>query len=74
MKKFDTLTECIEQLEKCEFQTEDGNHNLEMNVAFIQLKEHAKECDQLRKPKSCGDMSADECDQYSDCDSCPGSK
>ena len=39
MKRFNTLPEIIEQLEKPNYQTEDGLHNLVNNSAFIQLKE-----------------------------------
>lgn len=38
MKRFNKLSECIEQLEKVEYKDEIG-HVLGMNVAFIQLKE-----------------------------------
>ena len=39
MKRFNTLPEIIEQLEKPKYQTEDGLHNLVNNAAFVQLKE-----------------------------------
>jgi len=39
MKRFNTLPEIIEQLEKPNYQTEDGLHNLVNNAAFVQLKE-----------------------------------
>ena len=38
--KYETLMQCIEQLEKCTF-TDTIGHPLEMNVAFIQLKKYA---------------------------------
>ncbi len=38
MKRFKDLKECIEQLEKVGFVDKIG-HTLEMNVAFVQLKE-----------------------------------
>jgi hypothetical protein len=38
MIRFDTLKEIIEQLEKPNYQTKDGLHELKMNAAFAQLK------------------------------------
>ena len=40
--KYENLRQIVEQLEKCEYQTKDGLHKLEMNKAFITLKEFAK--------------------------------
>lgn len=37
-----TLKEIVEQLEKCNYQTEDGLHELKMNRAFIALKKMAE--------------------------------
>ena len=54
MKNFETLKDCISQLEKCEFKDPIG-HPIENNVAFIQLKE-LSEVNNLRMPidvKSC---------------------
>jgi len=42
MKNYETLQECIKQLEKCDYQTVDGLHSLKMNTAFIQLKEYVE--------------------------------
>lgn len=39
MKAFNTLQDIINQLEKPNYQTEDGLHHLVNNAAFIQLKE-----------------------------------
>ncbi len=39
-----TLKEIVEQLEKCEYTTQDG-HKLEMNTAFIALKKRAEAID-----------------------------
>jgi|GEM_PF-3844157 len=39
MKRYNTLQEIIEQLEKSNYQTEDGLHYLANNAAFVQLKE-----------------------------------
>ena len=38
MKKFETLSQIIEQLETPNYQTEDGLHRLVDNAAFVQLK------------------------------------
>lgn len=38
MKKFETLSQIIEQLEMPNYQTKDGLHRLVDNAAFIQLK------------------------------------
>lgn len=37
-----TLKQIVEQLEKCNYQTEDGLHELKMNTAFIALKKMAE--------------------------------
>ena len=37
-----SLKQIVEQLEKCNYQTEDGLHKLEMNAAFIDLKKLAE--------------------------------
>lgn len=42
MKEYKTLKEIVEQLEFCEYVTKDQLHKLEMNVAFIKLKEMAE--------------------------------
>ena len=36
------LKQIVEQLEKCNYQIEDGLHKLEMNSAFIDLKKLAE--------------------------------
>ena len=36
------LKQIVEQLEKCNYQTEDGLHELKMNAAFIELKKMAE--------------------------------
>ena len=38
---YETLQSIVDQLEFCEYQTEDGQHCLEMNAAFVALKERA---------------------------------
>ena len=38
MKKFETLSQIIDQLEMPNYQTKDGLHRLVDNAAFIQLK------------------------------------
>jgi hypothetical protein len=38
---YPTLQNIVNQLEFCEYQTEDGLHELKMNAAFIALKERA---------------------------------
>ena len=43
MDKYDTLQKIIEQLEFCEYQTKDTQHNLKDNIAFMQLKRMAKQ-------------------------------
>lgn len=40
---YKTLTEIVEQLELCDYQTADQLHNLSMNAAFIELKLRAVE-------------------------------
>ena len=63
MKRFETLQECIEQLEKCEFEDTIG-HPLKNNVAFIQLKE-LSQVNNLRLPvviKSC-----ETCSKFKEC-------
>ena len=39
MKKYNSMQEVIQQLEKPNYQTEDGLHSLKDNAAFVQLKE-----------------------------------
>ena len=40
-----SLAEIVEQLEFCKYQTADGFHILENNVAFVELKRRASEED-----------------------------
>jgi hypothetical protein len=42
-KSYDTLTEIVEQLELCNYQTPDGYHELKMNAAFSALKNIAQQ-------------------------------
>jgi hypothetical protein len=37
-ENYSTLQKIVEQLELCNFQTEDGQHNIKYNSAFIALK------------------------------------
>jgi len=56
-----SLQEIVDQLEKCKFQTGDTLHDLEMNVAFVKLKEKAKQEDVLIKTVI---LQENEIDQY----------
>ena len=47
-EKFKTLSDCIKQLESCNFD-DDKLHPLKNNVAFIQLKEAANNLDEIGK-------------------------
>lgn len=47
MKNYETLKEIIDQLEKPNYQTKDGLHDLKDNAAFIQLK--VEGCPSFRK-------------------------
>jgi hypothetical protein len=63
MKRFNTIQECIEQLEKCGYEANDG-HPLKDNIAFVQIKELSqvnnlqlpaviKKCETCSKFKEC---------------------
>ena len=41
MDKYDTLQKIVDQLEKCEYECEGGV--LKMNIAFLKLKQMAKD-------------------------------
>jgi len=43
ISKYKTLQQIVDQLEKVGYNTTDGNHPIEMNVAFIALKRKAKD-------------------------------
>jgi hypothetical protein len=42
MAEFKTLQSIVDQLQKCNYQTNDGLHQLELNAAFIALKQMAE--------------------------------
>jgi hypothetical protein len=43
IKRYNTLQEIVDQLEKVGYNTTDGNHPIEMNAAFIALKRKAED-------------------------------
>ena len=47
MAKYDTLQKIVDQLEMTEYQSKDGMHFLANNVAFLKLKNLAKETNEI---------------------------